>query len=121
MSRKETGQQGEILAQKYLIKHGYKILETNYRSRYGEIDIISKYKSVLVFTEVRTKNNLGFGTPEESVTEAKATRLRNTAYYYLETHEKLPEQWRIDLIAIELNDKGKVTRINLVESAIEEG
>lgn len=120
MNRSETGQRGERLAQDYFKKRGYRIIETNYRSRYGEIDIVSIYKNVLVFTEVRTKTNLEYGTPEESVTETKARRLRATAYYYRQAHENLPEQWRIDLIAIEIDDKGKVKRINLIESAIGE-
>jgi putative endonuclease len=74
VSRKETGQRGERLAQDYLKKRGYRIIETNYRSPYGEIDIISKHKNTLVFMEVRAKKNLRFGSPEESVTEAKASR-----------------------------------------------
>jgi putative endonuclease len=120
VSRKETGQQGELLAQNYLKKRGYRIIETNYRSRYGEIDIVSKHKNTLVFTEVRTKKNLEFGSPEESITEAKANRLRATAYHYQETHSDLPTQWRIDFIAIEMDDKGKASRIDLIESAVGE-
>lgn len=120
MDRKTTGQIGEKLAQDYLKKHGHRIIEINFRTRYGEVDIISKHKNILVFTEVRTKKSLAYGTPEESVTETKARHLRAAAYYYRETHEKLPEQWRIDFIAIEMDDKGKVTRINHIESAIGE-
>ncbi len=120
MNRKTTGQQGEIIAQNYLKKHGHRIIETNFRTRYGEVDIISKHKNILVFTEVRTKKSLEYGTPEESITETKARHLRAAAYYYLQTHEKLPEQWRIDLVAIEMDDNGKVTRINHIESAIGE-
>lgn len=118
MKRSETGQRGERLAQDYLKKSGYRIIETNYRSRYGEIDIISKYKNVLVFTEVRTKISLEYGTPEESMTETKSRRLRATAYHYRQTHVKLPEQWRIDFIAIEIDDRGKLKRLNLIESAV---
>jgi len=120
VNRKETGQLGERLAQGYLKKRGHRIIETNYRSRYGEIDIISKHKNTLVFTEVRAKKNLEFGSPEESVTEAKANRLRAAAYHYQETHVNLPAQWRIDFIAIEMDDKGNASRIDLIESAVEE-
>ncbi len=118
MNRKETGQRGEQLAIDYLKKHGYKIIENNYRSRFGEIDIVSKHKNILVFTEVRAKTSLEFGIPEESIRETKAAHLRATAYQYLETHDKLPEQWRIDFIVIEMDDKGKPKRINLIDSAI---
>ena len=121
MTRRETGQQGELLAQNYLKKQGYRIIETNYRCRYGEIDIIARHKDYLVFIEVRTKKNLQFGSPEESITEAKAERLRATAYHYKETHPNLPDQWRIDFIAIEMDEKGKATRINSIENAVGEG
>jgi putative endonuclease len=92
VTRKETGQQGELLAQNYLKKRGYRIIETNYRSRYGEIDIIAKHNKHLVFIEVRTKKSREFGSPEESITEAKAGRLRATACQYKETHSDLPDQ-----------------------------
>ncbi len=120
MNRKETGQRGEKFALYYLKKHGYKIIETNYRCRYGEIDIVSKRKNCLVFTEVRAKTRLEYGIPEESITETKARHLRATAYQYLESHENLPDQWRIDFIAIEMDDNNKLKRINLIESAIGE-
>jgi putative endonuclease len=120
LKRKETGAQGEIIARNYLKKHGYHIIETNYRCRFGEIDIVAKQNSTLVFIEVRTKNNVTFGIPEESITPIKATHLIRTAYYYRQKHKKLPESWRIDLLAIELDEKGKPLRINLINHAIEE-
>ena len=120
MTRKETGQKGELLAQDYLKKRGYRIIETNFRTRYGEIDIIAKQKDFLAFIEVRTKKSREFGIPEESITETKAERLKTVAYHYLETHKNLPSQWRIDFIAIELDEKGKPSRINLIENAVEE-
>ena len=118
--RKATGKQGEIIAQNYLKKRGYRILETNYRSRYGEIDIIAKHKNTLVFIEVRTKRSRTFGMPEESITETKARHLRAGAYHYIQNHEKLPELWRIDFVAVEMDDKDKATRVDIIESAIGE-
>jgi len=118
--RKTTGKQGEILAQNYLKKKGYRILETNYRSRYGEIDIIAKHKNTLVFIEVRTKRSRAFGSPEESITETKASHLRAGAYHYLQNHEKLPESWRIDFVAVELDGNNRATRIDVIENAIGE-
>lgn len=118
--RIDTGKQGELLALKFLKKKGYHILDTNYRTRYGEIDIIGKRKNSLVFFEVRTKKNLSYGYPEESISAKKASHLRNAAYYYIRTHDNLPEFWRIDFIAVELDDKMKARRIELVESAVED-
>lgn len=120
MKRKETGNLGEKLAQDYLKKRGYRIIETNYHCTYGEIDIISKHKGTLVFTEVRSRTGSGFGTPEESITDTKKAHMRSSAYHYIQTHEKLPESWRIDVIAIELDRDGKPVRIELLEHAVGE-
>ena len=120
LERAETGKQGELLAASYLKKQGYRILETNFRTRYGEIDIIGRKKDFLVFFEVRTKRSLAYGTPEESISYAKASHLRAAAYYYIRTHPKSPESWRIDFIAVELDDTMKARRIEIIESAIED-
>lgn len=120
LSRKQVGALGEKLAADYLKKRSYKIMETNYRCPDGEIDIIAKHKGYLVFVEVRTKTSLEFGHPEESITQAKMKKLRDTANHYRQTHEKLPELWRIDMVAVELDEKGKPSRIELIENAVGE-
>ena len=118
MKRKELGAIGEKLARDFLKKKGYKIRETNFRCREGEIDIIAQKKGYLVFVEVRTKTSAGFGSPEESVTFAKKEKLIASAFSYLNSHKDLPEFWRIDFVAVELDQKGKTTRIELIENAI---
>ena len=119
MNRQEVGKLGEKLAQKFLKKRGYHIRETNFRCREGEIDIIAQKKNYLSFIEIRTKSSLDFGTPEESITQTKKERLVRSALTYINTHEKLSPLWRIDVIAIEVDDKGKTKRINFIENAIE--
>ncbi len=118
MNRKDVGQLGEKLAQKFLKKRGYHICETNFRWQSGEIDIVAKRKDYLIFIEVRTKSNLDFGTPEESITKSKKKKLISSALHYINTHHDLPASWRIDVVAIEINDKGKSKRIELIENAI---
>ena len=118
MKRRDTGILGEKLAKDFLKKRGYHILETNYRCPEGEIDIVARHKDCLVFVEVRTKKSLEFGSPEESITPAKQTRMRATASHYRQTHNDLPLQWRIDVVAIELDQKGKPLRIELIENAV---
>ncbi len=118
MKRKDTGALGERLARDYLIKRGYRILETNYRCPHGEIDIIASDKDFLVFTEVRTKTNLEYGSPEESITPAKKERIRATALQYQQSHNGLSPSWRLDVVAVELNKKGELSRIELIENAI---
>ena len=120
MTRKETGILGEQIAQRFLIERGYQIIETNYRCREGEIDIVTRKDDYLVFVEVRTKRSRAFGMPEESVTETKKEHLRAVAGRYYETHINLPELWRIDFIAVELTGAGQPKRIELIENAIED-
>ena len=120
MDRQEVGKRGEKAAQKFLKKRGYRIRETGFRCRHGEIDIIAQKRDYLVFVEVRTKSNLDFGTPEESITQVKKERLIASALTYTTSHDNLPPSWRIDFVAIELDDKGKIKRIDHIENAIEQ-
>jgi putative endonuclease len=120
MNRQEVGKLGEKAARKFLKKRGYRIRETGFRCPHGEIDIIAQRKDYLVFVEVRTKSNLDFGTPEESITQAKKKKLVALALTYTSTHQNLPPLWRIDVVAIELDDKGKPRRIEHIENAIEQ-
>lgn len=120
MKRRDVGILGEKLARDFLSKNGYHILETNYRCPGGEIDVIARHQDTLVFVEVRTKRSRQFGSPEESITPAKMERLRTLAAHYYQTHDNLPQSWRIDVIAIQLDRNQKVSRIELIENAIGE-
>lgn len=119
MSKQEMGNAGEKLACSALKKKGYRIIEKNYRCRYGEIDIIARQKDYLVFVEVRSKSGKSFGSPEESVTEHKKNKIVLTALDYRSSHDDLPPDWRIDLVAIEFDTTGKkATRIEIIENAV---
>ena len=120
MNRQEIGKQGEKLALEFLKRKGYHIHETNSRCREGEIDIVARHKDYLVFIEVRTKTSSEFGSPEESITPTKRKRLRDVASRYRQTHNDLPPLWRIDVVAVELNQKGKLSRIDLIANAVGE-
>jgi len=120
LKRKDTGILGEKVARDFLKKHGFRILEANYRCPEGEIDIVARQKDFLVFIEVRTKTSREFGSPEESITLAKKARMRATAAHYRQTHENLPSSWRLDVVAVELDSKGKPGRIELIENAVGE-
>jgi len=118
MERRYTGRLGEKLAQDFLKKQGFSIIDTNYRCAEGEIDIIAFQDDCLVFIEVRAKSSPVFCSPEESVTRAKKRRLIATARHYRQSHDHLPASWRIDFVAVELNHKAKPMRIELIENAI---
>jgi putative endonuclease len=118
VNRKALGEFGERWAREYLERNGYRIRETNFRCREGEIDIVAQHEDCLVFVEVRTKTGSGFGTPEESVTAAKQEKLVSVAMSYLQTHENLPSEWRIDVVAIEVSLNGRVARTELIRNAV---
>ena len=114
------GQWGEGHARRYLEGKGYTVEATNYRSRWGEVDIVARHGEELVFIEVRTRRGAAFGTPEESVTAAKSRRLIATAQDYLQTHGLEQSQWRVDLVSIRLDVAGKLLGVNHLENAVGE-
>ena len=120
MKRRNVGILGEKLARDFLKKRGYRILESNYRCPEGEMDIVARHKDSLVFVEVRTKRSLEFGSPEESITPTKMEKLRAVAAYYRQTHDNLPALWRIDVVAVQMDQKDKLLRIELIENAVGE-
>lgn len=87
---KETGKLGEDMAAKFLEAKGYKILDRNYSTKFGELDIIALDNNVLVFVEVKTKTSDQFGSPEEMITPHKLRQIRNTAQSYLLNLDKTP-------------------------------
>ena len=118
MRRRDTGNRGENLACGYLRKRGYHILETNYRCRRGEIDIVARHNEYLVFIEVRTKKGDSYGSPEESITRAKKERLKIIALHYQQEHKCDEIPLRIDFIAVELDEKGRAKRIEIIDNAV---
>ena len=120
MKRKETGNLGEKLAREYLERHGYAVIEINYRSPTGEIDIVARQGDCLVFVEVRTKRSKAFGSAEESITPLKKQHLISSVAYYCQSQEKPPASYRIDFVAVELGSDNKPTRVSIIENAVTE-
>ena len=117
--RAELGRRGEEFAAKKLKSKGYKILETNYRTRSGEIDIVAEKKKTLVFVEVRTKASTAYGTPEQSISATKQSHMAATAYEYLQANNAEDRDWRIDFVAVEFGPDGKPSRLDIIENAVE--
>ncbi len=87
--KKLLGKKGETLVVKFLKKQGYTILKRNYRTPFGEADIIALDKDEVAFVEVKTRLTDNYGLPSEAVTKEKQRRYRKIAeYYWLETHEE---------------------------------
>lgn len=93
------GKKGEELALEYLIREGYKVIETNWRYRHKEIDIIAEFDNVLAIIEVKTRSNEKYGTPEEAVSETKQQFLIDAAEKYLD-QKNIDLEIRFDIISI---------------------
>ena len=100
--RSRLGARGEDMAAAHLQGLGYRIVERNVRTRYGEMDIVARDGETIVFVEVRTRRSTSFGTPEESVTPRKRRRLARLALSYIQERELGENAWRVDVIAIAL-------------------
>ena len=117
--RQGLGRLGEELAKRHLETGGHTILETNYRTTSGEIDLVTKKDGLLAFVEVRTKRGSLFGSPEESVTPRKRARMVACAEEYIDASYSKPREWRIDVVAIELDRRGRLLRLDVLENAVE--
>lgn len=93
------GQEAEARAARYLEAQGLKIIERNYRSRYGEIDLIARDGATVVFVEVRARRSNAFGGAAASITAAKRDKLTRTALAYLAAQGRNP-RCRFDALLI---------------------
>ena len=101
-SQQTTGSLSEKRAEKYLKKHGLKTIQKNFSCKLGEIDIIMRDHDVLVFVEVRTRQNENYANSLESVMPAKQRRIIKTALYYLQMTEQVDKtDCRFDVIGID--------------------
>jgi putative endonuclease len=117
---RRLGNFGERVAASHLESKGYSILERNWSTREGEIDLIARRGDDLVFVEVRSRRGRSMGLPEESITGRKATHVRAAAAAYLQEHPDAPPNPRIDVVVLELDAKGRVLRVEQLENAIED-
>ena len=118
-ARKQLGDVGEEIAARELTRRGYTVRERNWRCPEGELDIIAEQGESLVFVEVRTRRGDRFGTPEESITLAKRAHLIAAAQAYLQAHSLQDRDWRIDVVAVAMSDRGQLQRVDVIENAIE--
>ncbi len=96
MSNIDFGRLGEEKAIEFLKKNGYKILERNYKTKIGEIDIIATKNKKIIFIEVKTRSSVNFGRPEEAVGKKKLKKIENVAQIYLQSKKiNLPYSFEI--------------------------
>ncbi len=116
--RIQLGKLGENLAAQYLQKNGYKIIIRNYRKKFGEIDIIAKQGSVLIFVEVKTRNSTVKGTPFGAVTFKKQIQISRVAQEYLSTNNLIEIDARFDVVSVLIKRNSK-PQIELLQNAFE--
>lgn len=100
IGNRDKGRIGEEKAVKYLKRRLYKILEINYSKSIGEIDIIVKKGSYIVFVEVKYREDISKGYPREAVTKYKQDKIRKTALYYIAENNIEENDYRFDVIEI---------------------
>ncbi len=113
--QQQFGKRSERLAAEYLRQKGYRILETNYRCANGEIDIIARHKTTIVFVEVKARSSRRFGSPKGAITPAKQRKISMAALEYLKRTDQMQVSARFDVVAID-TAAGKTT-IEVVENA----
>jgi len=111
------GPRGEALAWNFLRKRGYTLLEKNYRTRFGEIDVIARKQGALVFVEVKTRRNASFGFPEEAVDRRKQAKMIQCAQAYLQAKGLEDRPARFDVLSVIWDGKNE-PQFSLLEDTI---
>ena len=116
MSNWTIGLNAEQIATEFLVKSGYKVLERNFRIRGGEIDIVAKYESDLVFVEVKARWSHKYGLPIEAVTPWKLKALQKTALFYIQKVKWGDKPYRFDVVSVDFADNRENPKIELIRN-----
>ncbi|PWH15858.1 MAG: YraN family protein [Anaerolineae bacterium] len=124
LSTRSLGRQGEDLAVQFLERKGYQILERNYNTPFGEIDLIALWNTPqeakrLVFVEVKMRRTQEFGYPEQSVTAKKLRHLILACQDYLQEHPMEDAEWQIDVLSIEMGIRTKITHLENITVSLD--
>jgi putative endonuclease len=113
-----VGRIGEKIAEEYLVTNGFEIVDKNFRTPYGEIDLVACKDDLTVFVEVKTRRSLSFGYPEGAITARKLQHMISAAQAYMQSKENSDGTWRIDVIAVQIGNKAEVTKITHFENLL---
>jgi len=101
-----------------LQRRGFELIEINWRCQFGELDAVMRDGDEVIFVEVKTRVGASRGSAEEALTAAKARKLALAAEWYLSEHPELGDPiWRIDLVALTLDQAGDVVRLTYIANA----
>jgi len=118
LARLRTGKKGEELACWFLEEQGYRIIEKNYRTRFGEIDIIGDDKGFISFVEVRTRAGDDPGSPEDSIGFRKQNQIARSALAYIKSKHLEDRDCRFDVVCVK-NINSVSPRMSLIKNAFE--
>jgi putative endonuclease len=105
------------MAARKLESLGLRLVERNWRCLHGEIDLVAREADTLVFVEVKTRRGRGTGAPEEALTPLKTRKLLQLGQLYLAEHN-LDVDWRVDMVAVELDPRGKLLRCEHIPNVV---
>lgn len=111
---------GEDIALRFVKAKGYRIRHTNFRTPFGELDIVARSGETIVFIEVRTRATFSLGPPFLSVARTKQLHLIKNALFYLKRYGCSGADWRIDVISVKLGPDGRLENIEHIENAVED-
>ncbi len=118
--RIEIGSLGEKLALEFLKAKGYRVKCKNFRTPFGELDIVATHRGSIVFIEVRTRTTSSLGPPFLSVTRIKQAHIIKNALFYLKRYGRIDSNWRIDVVSVKLDSERALENIEHIENAVEE-
>ncbi len=118
--KREIGILGERIAQRFLEDKGYRIRCVNFRTPFGELDIVATHRASLVFVEVRTRSTSSLGPPILSVTRLKQIHIIRNALFYLKRYGLIDSDWQIDVITVKLDHQLKAENVEHIENAVED-
>ncbi len=119
----QKGRRGEDIATRYLVNKGFRIIEKNFNTRFGEIDIIAARDFKLHFIEVKLKVGEHFGTPEEMINKRKIWQVTRTAESYLLKNKSIADDYpkvQVDAVCIVLTESGEEERVDYYENLTQE-
>jgi putative endonuclease len=121
--KQQVGQIGEDIAGMFLVKHGFKVISSNYRKKFGEIDLICKKNKKTHFVEVKTVSRETLDEtfdsyrPEDNVHPTKLKRIARTIQAYVFEHD-LKDEWQFDVVTVVLHEKTKTARVRILSDLI---
>lgn len=114
------GRRGEQWVKTFFENKGYEIIAENVHTLYGEIDLIIRLNTELIFVEVKSRTNLSYGFPESAISKTKLEHMVNSAEAFLADHPEITCPWRIDVVALNFDPKKHEPEMEWFENVVDQ-